>query len=515
MTLQKIKSSLYLTAILAGIYIIMLFRWGYEFGRNDQMQVLSYAKYICDHSLYPQDQYIQGVAAKVPNERFVFSWLLSLFSGNLEIVSLLLHIIFALVLLRGLYGIAEIFIRSEALRWLALLVLLVPLYGINLGGNELYYSAFFVSNVVKAAGVWGVYLLLRDRFVAAFIIFSVATFFQPIVGIQLYITCSGILFLCLFFKRCKISWKPFLLGNLLYLVTAGVWMYLLKTNFEGDKSIDDSFFFNVLFVFRSPHHYWPASFPLKNYLILVPLFIFATLYFYRRDFKLFLFFIISIIACMVYTLAVQVFHSNNAGALQWFKITIWLKAFGVIALIAALDNFGGFLNRVFWKRLCRIGFFSVAALCLAAMLIIPEKIPFNVYRDYGAQYKNDPAIDIAVKAKELTPKDAWFIHPLRFTELKYYGERSSYVDYKILVHTKVEMMKWHDRIRELYGIGYGVSKPDEDIDAIAGQYYNTLSEEKIKEFAKKGIGYMITARSRQLTFPVIAENEKYRVYKLN
>ena len=56
----------------AAAYVIILFRHGYTFGSGDQSEMLPYAKFLKNNTLYANDFYIQNIAAHVPNERFVF-----------------------------------------------------------------------------------------------------------------------------------------------------------------------------------------------------------------------------------------------------------------------------------------------------------------------------------------------------------------------------------------------------------------------------------------------------------
>lgn len=509
-----IKKSVYNILFLLAIYVLILFRWGYEFGRNDQMQVLAYAKYINNPALYQNDQYIQGLSRNFPNERYFFSFLLSVFVNHLEGICFVLHILTSLLLLLGLYKISVLFITNDLLRWLALLVLFVPLYGINLGGNELYYNSFFVSNVVKTIGIWGILFAMKQKYYTSFLMFSFVVFLQPVVGTQLFVTISAILLVGIFTRKINISKAKFIYLNLIFICTAGVWMILLQRNFEGDHSVSDRLFFNILFVFRAPHHYLPSAFPLKYYLVLLPLFLLSSIYFFRKNDIIFLFFCISFIGLIVYTIGVQCFHSNSVAALQWFKVTIWLKAFSVIALFAVIDKKIHFYKTLLWTQLFTIGLFSLSAICLVLMCVIPEKIPFKVNRDFGAQYANDPAVDIALKAKQNISEDAVFVHPFRFTELKYYGERSSFVEYRILSHTKKEILHWHTKLIKLYNVGWGVSELCENVDRRAEKYFCSLKEKDFIDLFHEGATHIITYKSINLNFPLIVENSKYRIYKI-
>lgn len=510
-----IKSFAYKLLILTAIYLIILFRWGYEFGRNDQMQALGYAKYLNNPSLYQHDLYIQGLAGNFPNERFLFSYLMSFFFDHLEGACIVLHFLFSLLMLWGLYLIFSLFIENELMRWLALLVLFVPMYGINLGGNELYYNTFFVSNVVKTVGLWGIWFILSGRYYPAFMLFSFAVFLQPVVGAQLFVTFSAILFFGLVTGRISLSWKKFTGLNLLFFCTAAVWMLLLRRNFEGDHSVDDRLFFNILFVFRSPHHYLPSSFPLKSYLILMPLFAFATIYFYKKNILIFLFFCVSFFGLIVCVSGVHIFHSNTIAALQWFKITIWLKAFCIMALFAAVDKLVHFYKTPLYNRLFIAGLFSLAILCTVATNFFPQKIPFQVYRDFGQQYQNDAAVDIALKAKKYVPANAVFVHPMRFTELKYYGERSSFVEYKIMSHTKKEILHWHERLTKLYHTGWGFSKTGDDVAELSDRYFYSMNETQFLSLAGEGVTHVITNHSHKLNFPLVAENTSFKIYRVS
>jgi hypothetical protein len=106
MTIKK------LLACLAA-YILILFRHGYVFGSGDQSEMLPYAKYLADNTLYLKDFYIQSIAPFVPNERFVFSKLLSFDISHLAEWSFGLHALATVALLLGLRNLAEKWVVTE------------------------------------------------------------------------------------------------------------------------------------------------------------------------------------------------------------------------------------------------------------------------------------------------------------------------------------------------------------------------------------------------------------------
>ncbi len=505
-------------ALLLALYAILVLRWGYEFGRNDQMQTLAYASMLADPTLYPGDFYLRGIDERVPNERYVFSLLLSPFADHLALASLLGHILFSLLMLHFMDRIAGLFIRVEVLRWLCILVLFIPLYGVHLGGNELWYNSFFVSNVVKTLGMAGIWFMLSRRSLAMMLCFSAAAFLQPVIGLQLFGLSMAVLLSELITdeqkRRLRGEWLRWAGHAALWLCSAGLWIAMLKINFEQEAPPQPDHFFDILFIFRSPHHYWPPSWPLRDWLIIGALSAAALLYFRSRSGRLGWWVFWSIIACILFSLGTVLFRLTDVAALQGFKVSIWLEFFGLIALFAwAQDLFVHFRSR-------RMRQFSRAALLIGGMGAVAlnlgygSKLPMQVPRDYGAQYRNDPAVDISLKAKALSPPDALFIHPIGFTELKVYGQRSSFVDYKVLVHTRAAMHRWQERIRLIYGIAWDLPSPASFRYSIADEHYSTLSEEQFSVLRQAGVTHMIGLAGSEADLRELARNERYVLYDL-
>lgn len=513
-------------AVLFSIYLLILFRWGYEFGRNDQMQTLSYAEFLHEPSLYPNDFYLQGINEHIPNERFIFSALLSPFAGHLAPISVIGHCLFALIMLGLLDKIGALFIRSAQIRWLGILMLFIPLYGIGLGGNELYYNSFFVSNVVKTIGLAGILFMLQKSYYGAFGMFAIATLLQPVVGIQLAITCSGVMLLGMWLEWVVISWRTWFAANLAYALTGGLWVIFLQTNFESDPLTTADHFFDILFIFRAPHHYLPSTWHLKDWIIEGGIIGLGTLIFSQKFPRFFLFSIISIVLCIVYFFAMEVLQLVPAGALQWFKTTIWLECFSVFAILGFLENriesiwpkTKMLLDSSWFSKFSHASLFAIAISCLLLISFAPSKIPMEVPYDFGAQMQDDDAVKITIAAKELSPSDALFIHPIAFTELKYYGQRSAYVDYKVLVHTRAAMHIWADRVESLYGIAWDI-KQDGNRYENANTYFANLEKGQLQKLAEIGVTHMLTysdAPSINSGYPLkkIAEQGAWAIFEL-
>jgi len=505
---------------LASLYALMVLRWGYEYGRNDQMQTLAYAQMLADPSLYPVDFYLRGVHEHVPNERFVFSRLLALGAANLPLVSLVGHVFFSLLLLHYMDRIAGLFVRNDALRWGLLLALFVPLYGVNLGGNELWYNSFFVSNVVKTLGMAGIWWLLQGRVWPVFAAFAAVALMQPVVGIQLFGLASGALFLTLVGQRksaplaAATSWAAWFGSNALWLLTAGVWIIFLRIHFEEESPPNPDRFFDILFVFRAPHHYWPPSWSLKSWVVEGTLAVAAWVFFRRRAPILGQWIALSFLACGLYLLGTVGLRFTEAGALQGFKVTIWLEFFGLVALAAWLEPFADWAINPRWQQRFRRSLSLLTLFALVLAFGFGGRIPLDVPRDTRALAERGSAVDICIQASTLTPVNACFAHPIGFTELKVYGKRSSYVDYKVLVHTRAAMHRWYARIQLLYGLSLEQDLPASQRYHWANNYFRNLSPVACQDLAAAGITHLLTFGNVQLPFPVVCRNSHWVIYLL-
>lgn len=497
------------------IYAIIMLRWGYEYGRNDQMQTLGYAKAIANPDLYLNDNYVQGMLEKVPNERFLFSYIMSWADGYYEPISFLLHIGFSLALFILLFQLARQFIQKDWLIWLYLLVLFIPFYNLNLGGNELWYNTFFVSNPIKVIGLAAILLFLKNKYISSFLLLGFSTMLQPVVGFQLFVTLSAILILGKWIAWISIEYKAIAKAMGCFLLTGGIWIVFLKLFFDEASLISNETFFDILFEFRAPHHYLPFAYSKKAYLILLPLFIFSFNFYRKKDQKLALFFLVSFIGMLIYVLLVEMFHEVNVAALQWFKVSIWMKAFGLIALFAWIESQFKFLDRPVLTKLAFPSLMLTGLLAVAILLFGRAYLPFQVPFDWQTLTQRGDAVDIALKAKSNSPKDALFLHPIGFTELKVYGERSSFVEFKILVHRKNAMKKWYDRLQIAYGPGMDIENKGFKAYEVAERNMKERTASFYSNLKKtNGIDYLITYADHQLDFTILAENKTYRLYKL-
>ena len=80
----------YLLSLLAA-YLFLLSWNGYIYGHGDMIELLPYAKWLTDSTLYPKDFFIQHISSQSINERYILAYFFSLFGKWMPQVALLLH----------------------------------------------------------------------------------------------------------------------------------------------------------------------------------------------------------------------------------------------------------------------------------------------------------------------------------------------------------------------------------------------------------------------------------------
>jgi hypothetical protein len=495
------------------MYVLMLLFQGYQFGRGDLVQLDPLVLFHQDASLFSGDLYVQNAVSGFPNERYFFMLLIQNFPGHLEWISFFLHMAFSILLLAGIYQLASRYIHDTILRLAVPFILFIPLYAINLGSNELYYGMFHPSLVSKSIGIWAIVLWLNRRVIAGILLSILATLFHPVAGLQVFTLIVMSEAIWSFSHKKSLLPKRLVIGIIIWFCTAGIFLLAVHRRFESniDPGMD---LYQIFYIFRNPHHYLPTHFGSMNWLILIPAFLVSWILWYKQDKKLFFWYVSSAILLAIYTYGVEI-RSETITTLQWFKSSIWLELFSVISILAFLESIS---SRFHAKKIST--YLGTAFLIVSILwgLKISPGISFlskGQYYDFPFMSYTDDAIDISKQAKEKTSKDALFIHPCHFTELTYFGERSSYVDYKALTHTKIFLSEWARRMEQVYQIDFDTSPAGFYTCSFADEQLMGYSAIDLTTLAKNtGITHLLTYRRQVLDLPVIAQNATYVIYAL-
>ena len=510
--LFKFSNSEILFAVLA--WSLLILRFGYRFGTGDQVELLPYTLFLHDPTLYPHDFFMQGLSSTVPNERTVMAHLLLPFVNHLEICCFIFQFLTTFVLVLGLTKLAHQFIHNKYLAGLSVLVAMIPLNDFALGNVELYSECFQASAVAVAIIVWAILLFLHRRFVLASVLLSVASFIQVLEGLDVMIVMSVILLVMLLTK--DIGRKTFLIFISIYALTAGIFLLVIFIGKQGNTVITGEQLFQILFVFRHPHHFIFSSFPKIKMIVFFLLTLVSLYYYSQHSSKVFEFMMVGMMGVIFYAFAVDDFHNIFIANFQFYKVTQWMKFLGVVAAFCLLEQYLAtkmhLLNKV---QMEKVSLVAVSLLCWIIVIRFNDHLPYKVpFQLFGMKEKDD-MIAICEKIREVTPKDALFMQPFDNTELKFYGQRSSFVEFKANVRNKKFTNDWYDRIHNIYGLSVNDAEKGFAMKDKADANYYNANQWAFSSRREFGITHMLVDKRYKPPFgSLILENNSYAVYKL-
>lgn len=486
-------------------YISVIVMLGYGFGDSDMVESLSILLNLNNPDLLTKDFYVTSLLSAPLNERMVFIYLLQLGSDFLTTWAVILHAVFGMTLIAGLYKISSLYLASRFFRWMTIYITLVVLSTYNLGGNELYYNYLVPSLPSKAFAAWAIYFFLTGRIVRSSIFLALGALFQPIVAVQILVLAL-VSSIPAFWKK-QVSFKKsdlisliFILPLILYL--GALWKYHHSIPMDAHEYLD-------ILRLRMPHHFFPSYYPISSYLLYIVLSAFALYWFYYNGIRLFYWIVVTILGCLVYY-GLLVMGLDIGMSTQWFKTTIWLEFFGVLSIM-------GFVNERLMMRLNMAYFFAILLSTLTLFLVFRWPPLTDKAYDYGNRWLDDPEVVIALAAKELTEPDALFIIPPQFDKFRQVAARSVFIDFKSIAHNKKYLKEWTHRMEQVYKLRTGKGNPAGfEALAVGTENYYSLEKSEIDQLVLKyNISHMLTHAEHFLPYTVVARTTKYVIYNIS
>ena len=426
------KAALHTLAYAFGCYIVALLFHGYTHGGSDQIEILPILKYWSDQSLYPSDFHVQFFAHKGFTERTPFLLFLNTFAGHGPTGILIWHGISSVGLFWALIKLARLVTGRTSLAILAVISIIVLGPRTSLGGNEVYYAYLIPSLPAKALAAWSILLYLKDRWTLSFSLLCLATFFQPLVGVQMFLLLS---LTSLWDKNKWVVYSKSALAYTPALIFVGVLM-----SFQTQGSLPSSEYFDIL-EFRVPHHFFPSHFDVKDFIVFGAMMSIGLPFFYKANHRIFRIIGFILLGGLVYTVFTEFYPSMTVLNTQWFKTTLWAEAFAVMATWALVGNAIRMEAERFTPLI--LGLFIIGAVALRWTQLV--NAPFFTT-------SNPLESKVANWAKTNTNVEDVFLLPTTFTAFKYESERSSYVDYKAMIHHHDYLQQWRNRIADVYGL---------------------------------------------------------------
>ncbi|GIV43524.1 MAG: hypothetical protein KatS3mg035_0647 [Bacteroidia bacterium] len=521
------------------LLITVLATWGYNYGRGDQAEIIPYALFLNGEWQGELPLFVQNILSYTPNERYAVAHLLAIGGKLLPLTTFILHVTTTYFLILGMYKIAHIYLK-EPLAFCVILWMMLPLWGINFGGNELYYNNFQASTIAKAIAIWGLYFYLQNSIGLAFYFFSLATVFHLLAGLQIgFLVLATYLWNSLYpnqkIPKIYISQILFIFLSLAYAIS-------MKIELSKDTPIlTDAQYFQAMFQWKFNEHYSMLDAP-KAGLILYFISLVSIGYFFSPTFFR-TFVLLQIIGTILYFIGFYVFSSSFVVSLQWLKTTIWIKLFGVIALMGILQKIDSRIQKkdTFWA----IGVLVLASLILifkfnrifltftliglifliiqrrisdnflrgllgfitfCGVLNYPERVPLDVY------FLKDDKIELCKQIQKIQEK-MLVIVPIHFTELESYALKPSYVNFIATPKKNSYFAIYLKRIKDVYGLKPKNFPIKKEIEA-AKAFYNQKEWIEWQKFKKQGVTHIITENKIFEGITPVLNKGKWYLWKL-
>lgn len=475
-------NTLYLIIGAIFLYLLLYLNHGFLIYGSDTIETIPYALWMNDHSLFPEDFHLSHLRSSVFNERFISVYLLSLFGNQLEWGSKILHAIFTFLLCTGMIRFSDLILKHFSLSIMVVFITLIALYNINIGGNELYYNMYVPSLLAKSIAIWGLVFCYTRRYALASILLALATFFQPLVGLQVFVVLLPIVFFLNGFKK-----KSFIFLGI-YAASAGVFIaYILGA--QG-PNVDSIYSFFEIVKFRIAHHFFPSYFPKSHIILLGFLYILSFLYYIRKNQFLGLFIGVSVLGIIVYLLGVSQ-QIETILSSQWMKINIWLKYFAVLGIVAALKD-------ILEKK-------HLLFLTIGLFLISFSVSLYRFQPIYDKDYPTDLYAWIIVQTKST---DVLLVPP-ELNDFKARTTRSSYFDFKAMLHHRPAIYEWYKRFEQIYGM-----KPEDRTQEI--DIFKEVKNRYLdgKDWNNLNVDYIIARQGQSVSNrEIVFQGIDYVVYK--
>jgi hypothetical protein len=348
------------------------------------------------------------------------------------------------------------------------------------GGNHLQYTQLLCSTLAKGLASFALLHFFRKNYYLTFILLGIATLFQLLVGLQLFIV---IVLYCIIVSNKSIL--TIIQYVFLYLITSAyilfpvIYQYLTQTSSTGSQ-----LFYDVLFNIRNPEHYRIEATPVLHLLAFLCFYILGMIILLRSSVnhkKTILFFItITTFFCFIQFISIRIEALHFLVAAQWYKSTIWIIALLSCVITIALtadrrpDNRFEVLGFRFQSKLSNVNYqLSILIVLIAFVLFNSKKVPIaQIQGKY--QIGNYQKSDLTLMHEWIfdhTPKDAVIISFPSDHSLLCEAKRSMPIEFRAMIHDKQYMNEWMNEVKNIYQVDL-LNNKDPMLDHLE-QLYNS------------------------------------------
>lgn len=437
--------------------VVFIFLRGYTFNNGDQAEHLPQLYEKIKPGTFKGDFFLENQSVVFSNRQF--------YVATLYILSIILPVevlCFSLLLISifcAIYGwmkVADQIANNLITKYLSVILIFFIFYGFTVGGNYVTYSIFITSVIGKAFVPWIILFFLQQKFKRAAVLLGVSTLFHAIVGIQLMVVLS-ILFLI---NIQNLHWKNFFTFIIVYSIVASTTLYsTVQLLFFSDFEYDKSFYNQIFYHFRNPHHYLPHTFPLKDWVKFGFILAIIILPAFKKEKSkgnvfIFQFITIQTLGLIFYTVVIEGFGIYTFNPLQWYKTTIWVTAFSSILLAEWISNTA--FIKYYWDKfdwLFQNWKLNLSSAAIGLFFVLNSNwIPIEKFKtryQIGNHKKTELQI-VHEWIKENTSKGSLFVAPPSDFGFGCETQRPAIINAKALVHEPKYMLLWYERFTNIY-----------------------------------------------------------------
>ncbi len=453
MSKRPFRSSLPILGYAFLVSALFLFVRGYQFNTDDQAEHLPQIYQMLDSELYPNDYFVNA-SNSIFTVRFYYEKLVLAVANTVGLEWGLFILTFLCIALMA-YSFSRIAEELFGDRWSVLLAPMLAMfvfYNFTVGGNHVMYGSFISSTIAKGISAFGILLFVRKHYGLGGLFIGIATLFQPLVGLQLFLILGGVQLL---FRQ---DLKNGLVLAIPYLTLAAfILVPVFGRQFGETVANNKELYFEILYRFRNHHHYIPSLFPVTHYIKFFGLLGLGFLSYFilkPNDKRFFLGFVaMGLLGMVVYWFVLECLHIWPIGKVQWFKVTVWISAFSSIMLAGLLgQRLSGFIPLARMKG-------YLLPLSLVLFVLITIAITNSKYLPESHQYRymvgNRVYSDLEKMHLWIADSTAKHVSVLVSPDDNSFSceaKRSMPIHFQAIVHEPFFMLPWYNDFTDIYGV---------------------------------------------------------------
>ena len=184
------NSKWFFCAVTIFLSVLLYIKNGYQTGLGDGPEFLTFALKYQHPELYKNDLFMQSMLGMGWNERTFFGLFFSVFP-NLEWAGFVAHVFITIGIVAGTLIVSNYILNNLLWATIATMTILLPLQNIDLGSTTLYFNNIQGESFANLFCIWAFVCWLYNKKSWSIVMIVAATFFHPLIGLQVFIMFLG------------------------------------------------------------------------------------------------------------------------------------------------------------------------------------------------------------------------------------------------------------------------------------------------------------------------------------